>query len=158
MWTLSCCLWDLLPRPGTDPGPPALGVWSPSHGAPGKTQAKFLLQMYVTYISMCNIWTWIFEGVDWTSIPYLRPYSPRLSTDIKLVSKGAPDNFPSIAPILSACSPPHSLPQQGLSAVSQTSHTHCFLGLFQCLFHLPGMFFPQISTWTTSSPLCNRCL
>ena len=31
IWTLSCNLWDLVPWPGMEPGPPALGVWSPSH-------------------------------------------------------------------------------------------------------------------------------
>ena len=28
---LSCSMWDLVPWPGTEPGPPALGVWSLSH-------------------------------------------------------------------------------------------------------------------------------
>ena len=27
----SCGMWDLVPRPGIEPGPSALGVWSPSH-------------------------------------------------------------------------------------------------------------------------------
>ena len=27
------CVWDLVPRPGIEPGPPALGVWSLSHWA-----------------------------------------------------------------------------------------------------------------------------
>ena len=29
----SCCRWDLVPRPGMEPGPPALGVQSLSHWA-----------------------------------------------------------------------------------------------------------------------------
>ena len=28
---LGCGMWDLVPRPGIEPGPSALGVWSPSH-------------------------------------------------------------------------------------------------------------------------------
>ena len=31
MQTLSCGMWDLVPRPGIKPGPPALGMWSLSH-------------------------------------------------------------------------------------------------------------------------------
>ena len=29
---LSCGMWDLVPRPGIEPRPPALGTWSLSHG------------------------------------------------------------------------------------------------------------------------------
>ena len=32
MWTLSCGMWDLVPWPGIQPGPPALRVLSLSHG------------------------------------------------------------------------------------------------------------------------------
>ena len=28
IWTLSCSRWDLVPWPGINPGPPALGMWS----------------------------------------------------------------------------------------------------------------------------------
>ena len=31
MLTLSCGMWDQVPRPVIEPGPPALGVWSLSH-------------------------------------------------------------------------------------------------------------------------------
>ena len=31
MRTLSCSVWDLVPWPGIEPGPPALGAWSLSH-------------------------------------------------------------------------------------------------------------------------------
>ena len=27
MWTLRCCIWDLIPWPGMEPRPPALGAW-----------------------------------------------------------------------------------------------------------------------------------
>ena len=33
MWTLSCGMRDLVPWPGIEPGPPALGVWSLIHCA-----------------------------------------------------------------------------------------------------------------------------
>ena len=29
---LSCGMWNLFPLPGIEPGPPALGAWSLSHG------------------------------------------------------------------------------------------------------------------------------
>ena len=35
-WTLGCGIWALVPWPGMEPGPPALGVWSPSHWASGQ--------------------------------------------------------------------------------------------------------------------------
>ena len=28
---VAACMWDLVPRPGIEPGPPALGAWSPNH-------------------------------------------------------------------------------------------------------------------------------
>ena len=31
MWTLGWGIWDLVPWPGIEPGPPALGTWSLSH-------------------------------------------------------------------------------------------------------------------------------
>ena len=34
---LSCSLWDLVSRPGIEPGLPALGAWSLSHRPPRKS-------------------------------------------------------------------------------------------------------------------------
>ena len=31
MWALSCGMWDLVPSPGIEPRPPALGPWSLIH-------------------------------------------------------------------------------------------------------------------------------
>ena len=31
VWDLRCGMWDLVPRPGIEPGPPALGAWSLNH-------------------------------------------------------------------------------------------------------------------------------
>ena len=36
---LSCSIRDLVPHPGIEPGPPALGAWSLSPGLPGKSHA-----------------------------------------------------------------------------------------------------------------------
>ena len=38
MWTLACGRWDLVPWPGIEPGPPALGTWSLSHRTTRKSQ------------------------------------------------------------------------------------------------------------------------
>ena len=35
-WIFSCGMWDLVPRPGTKPKPPALGVQSLSHRTTGE--------------------------------------------------------------------------------------------------------------------------
>ena len=31
MRTLTCCVWNLVPLPGIEPGPPVLGAWSLNH-------------------------------------------------------------------------------------------------------------------------------
>ena len=36
IWTLSSSLWDLVPWPGIEPRPPALGAWSLSHWTTGE--------------------------------------------------------------------------------------------------------------------------
>ena len=36
MWTLRCCIWDLIPWPGMEPRPPALGAWSLSPWTTGE--------------------------------------------------------------------------------------------------------------------------
>ena len=36
MWALNCCIWDLVPWPGIETGPPALGVQSLSHWTTGE--------------------------------------------------------------------------------------------------------------------------
>ena len=40
---LSSGVWDLAPRPGTEPGPPALGERSLSHWTTGKSHWAFLI-------------------------------------------------------------------------------------------------------------------
>ena len=42
MRTLSCSIWDLVPWPGIEPGPPALGTWSLSHWTTGKSSDTLL--------------------------------------------------------------------------------------------------------------------
>ena len=41
------CMWDLVPRPGIEPGPPALGAWSLNHCATGE-----VLHVVLIYISL----------------------------------------------------------------------------------------------------------
>ena len=42
IWILCCGMWDLVPWPGMEPGPPALGVWSLSLWTPRKSRQWFL--------------------------------------------------------------------------------------------------------------------
>ena len=42
MWTLSCGMWDLVPWPRIEPGPPALGAWCLGHWSPQKSPYLFL--------------------------------------------------------------------------------------------------------------------
>ena len=41
-WTLSCSTWDLVPRPGIKPQPPALGAWNLSHWTTREYLSYFL--------------------------------------------------------------------------------------------------------------------
>ena len=43
MRTLSCGMWDLVPWPKTEPGPPTLGIWSLSHWTTRKVQKSHVL-------------------------------------------------------------------------------------------------------------------
>ena len=50
--TLSCLRWDLVPWPGSEPRPPALGAQSLTTGAPGKSPpCCFCLKMYFAYLT-----------------------------------------------------------------------------------------------------------
>ena len=42
--SLSCSMWDLVPWPGIEPWPPALGAWSLSHWSIGKSLSYFLIE------------------------------------------------------------------------------------------------------------------
>ena len=44
MPTLSDSMWDLIPPPGIEPGPPALGVGSLSHWTTGKSQYQEIFE------------------------------------------------------------------------------------------------------------------
>ena len=41
---LSCCMWNLVPRPEIEPGPPALGVQSPGHWTSREVPQLFFMQ------------------------------------------------------------------------------------------------------------------
>ena len=50
---LSCSMWDLVPQPGVEPVPPALGVWSLSHWTPREV-------LFLCFSSKSSLfWPWI---------------------------------------------------------------------------------------------------
>ena len=57
---IGCGMWDLVPRPGMEPEPTALGVWSLSHWTTGEVPPDiFICQLWVgkihsDYIQMCR--------------------------------------------------------------------------------------------------------
>ena len=52
MLGLSCSMWDLVPCPGIEPRPPALGAWSLGHWS---TREVFISVSLHLYVSLC-IW------------------------------------------------------------------------------------------------------
>ena len=48
----NCSMWDLVPWPGIEPGPPALGAQVLTTGPPGSPQAAIFIQNY----SVVKIW------------------------------------------------------------------------------------------------------
>ena len=40
---VAACMWDLVPQPGIEPGPPALGAWSLNHWATRKVRIKLII-------------------------------------------------------------------------------------------------------------------
>ena len=55
MQTLSCGMWDLVPRPGIKPEPPALGMWSLSHWTIREVpQGVFKWQGLWSQVSECS--------------------------------------------------------------------------------------------------------
>ena len=55
MWTLSCSVWDLVPRAGIEPGPPALGAWSLSYWTTREVPTHLFARPSLT--SHCKILT-----------------------------------------------------------------------------------------------------
>ena len=49
---LHCSLWDLVPWPGIEPGPPALGAWILATGRPGKPPSYVLFQLPPYYAGL----------------------------------------------------------------------------------------------------------
>ena len=68
---LSCGVWDLVPWPGLEPGPSALGVWSLSHtpGPAGKSPHVFIAS------SFCRFLHWNFPFYKVTAPIALEPNS-----------------------------------------------------------------------------------
>ena len=61
MWTLSCGVWDLVPKPGTKPGPPAVGAWSFSHRTTREASVPFVV---VVVQSTSHVWLFV---TPWTA-------------------------------------------------------------------------------------------
>ena len=56
MRTLSCGMWDLVPWPEIEPGPPALGAWSLSHWTTREVPLIFvLLSLYLFSFLFCSL-------------------------------------------------------------------------------------------------------
>ena len=54
--TLSCSMWDLIPCPGMEPGPPALGAWSLSRGPQGSSSVCILTSSQVTTLKVLGFY------------------------------------------------------------------------------------------------------
>ena len=54
MWTLSCCVWHPAPWPVFQPGPPALGVQSPSHWTTREVPMLLFLNLEFNVVSFGN--------------------------------------------------------------------------------------------------------
>ena len=50
------CMWDLVPRPGIEPGPPALGAQSLTHWTTRKVAHFFLFKFFFFFF----LWWWHF--------------------------------------------------------------------------------------------------
>ena len=59
MQTLSCSMWDLVPWPGIEPGPPALGMWSLNHWITSTFPALQSLELPASTITWTNSLKWI---------------------------------------------------------------------------------------------------
>ena len=59
MLTLSCSTWDLVPWPGTEPGPPSLGAWSLNHWTTREVPVLTIfkvsnLVVFSTFTKLCS--------------------------------------------------------------------------------------------------------
>ena len=69
MQTLSCGMWDLVPWPGIEPGPPALGAQSLSHWTTREVPLTLLIEAQLTFnISFRCTTQWFNTFTDYT--PY----------------------------------------------------------------------------------------
>ena len=50
---ISCSMWDLVPWPGIEPRPPALGTWSLSHWTTREVPVVFLMPAILTGVLIC---------------------------------------------------------------------------------------------------------
>ena len=52
---VAACMWDLVPRPGIEPRPPALGVWSLNRCATGEVPAVIISMEAVTRFAQLQL-------------------------------------------------------------------------------------------------------
>ena len=58
----SCGMWDLVPRPGTEPGPPALRIQSLSHWAIREVRWLCIDVLYLLLpgiLTQCLVFAWL---------------------------------------------------------------------------------------------------
>ena len=65
-WSLNCSVWDLVPWPGIEPGPPALGAWSLS---PWTTREVLRSQFFINPWTPRSSWDWCAEVTFTPEIP-----------------------------------------------------------------------------------------
>ena len=55
--SVAACMWDLVPQPGLEPGPPALGAWSITHWTTREVPPFYHLLAVLLYLSVfsCEI-------------------------------------------------------------------------------------------------------
>ena len=75
MWTLSFCMWNLLPRPGIEPRPPALGAWSLSHWPTREVPINSSYRLSVSKMSII---------CEYSKIPWMTSWAKFLSGKIIL--------------------------------------------------------------------------
>ena len=75
LWIHSCDTWDLVPWPGIEPGPPALGVWSLSHWTtreiPSLLHVSTVKEREKQYLSH-----WILLKIRWNNVAELLSLVP----------------------------------------------------------------------------------
>lgn len=94
-WILNCGMWDLVPWPGIEPGPPALETWSLSHweatphqGSPSKWSLSLgphLQAVFCTFMSNFIFVILFYFFLKWTFSPCLQQSGALASYSLALL-------------------------------------------------------------------------